>query len=137
MGAWGTGPFENDGAMDWVWLLDDATDLEPLTAVFDEVGSSDEYVEVDAGQSVVAGAAILLAVLDGRPEDLPDSAQPWAQRLITQPAANEIDPAVAALQRVRGDDSEIAELWAEAMPEDGTAWLATVQVLEDRITAHR
>ncbi|OWY61062.1 hypothetical protein B7486_65815, partial [cyanobacterium TDX16] len=49
--------------MDWVWLLDDATDLEPLTEVFDEVGSSEAYVEVDAGQAVVAGAAILLAVL--------------------------------------------------------------------------
>jgi hypothetical protein len=137
MGAWGTGPFENDGAMDWVWLLDDASDLEPLTEVFDEVGSSDEYVEVDAGQCVVAGAAILLAVLDGRPEDLPESAQPWAGRLTTQPATNEIDLAVAALQRVRGGESEIAELWADANPEDNTAWLATVQRLEDRLTAHR
>jgi hypothetical protein len=122
--------------LDWVWLLDDATDLEPLTEVFDEVGTSDGYVAVDAGQAVVAGAAILLAVLDCRPDDLPDSAQPWAARLTSQPAANEIDLAVAGLRRVRGEESEIAELWADAQPEDHTAWLATVQRLEDRLAAH-
>ena len=137
MGAWGAGPFENDGSMDWVWLLDDATDLEPLTTAFQDAAGNDDYVEVDEGQAVVAGAAILLAVLDGVIAELPESAQPWAGRLQQPPGAAEIDLAVAALDRIVADDSEIAELWAEADPNDNTAWLATVRRLKERLAAHR
>ena len=75
MGTWGTGPFDNDDAGDWVYELEEATDLglvrEPLRTALD----TDDYLELAEGNNAIAAAAIVAASLDGAHEHL--SEEPW------------------------------------------------------------
>jgi len=65
MGAWGTGVFDNDGAGDFLALLQGA---EPgqrevvIREAFEAVTDPDDYLEVDAGQEAIAAAAVIAAV---------------------------------------------------------------------------
>ncbi|WP_406042556.1 DUF4259 domain-containing protein [Micromonospora sp. NBC_00898] len=132
MGTWAAGPFDNDTAADWCGELDDAApERRPalveraLRAALDEPGPLDSDLAVEA----VAAAAVVAAHLPGVPRvdsayapdfltaggraDLPDRLRPLA---------------VQALDRVVADDSELAELWAEAgEPNEFVAELAIVR----------
>lgn len=132
MGTWAAGPFDNDTAADWCGELDDAApERRPalveraLRAALDEPG----YLDSDLAVEAVAAAAVVAAHLPGAARvdsayapdfltaggraDLPDRLRPLA---------------VQALDRVVADDSELAELWAEAgEPNEFVAELAIVR----------
>lgn len=132
MGTWAAGPFDNDTAADWCGELDDAApERRPalveraLRAALDEPG----YLDSDLAVEAVAAAAVVAAHLPGAARvdsayapdfltaggraDLPDRLRPLA---------------VQALDRVVADDSELAELWAEAgEPNEFVAELAVVR----------
>jgi hypothetical protein len=137
MGAWGEGPFDNDDASDWAYEfegLDAAAGLELVTAALD-LGAADEYVEAPEGINAVAAAAVVSWVLD--PSAIPESpygeeAAKWVRN--AQPTASDDLRAAAlvALARVRSEQSELAELWAEG---DSAAWIASVEGLEARLRA--
>lgn len=50
MGAWGAGPFDNDAALDWVWELDESSDLGvvrgAITRVTEDAGYLDQVQEI-------------------------------------------------------------------------------------------
>lgn len=59
MGAWGTGSFENDSGMDWVYELEEAEDVEQfLTEVFDGIldRSGDDHDEDEDDQDEADGS---------------------------------------------------------------------------------
>src|SRR4051795_3531696 len=60
MGTWGTGPFDNDGAGDWLetWKESGAALPDYVRATLTEVLDNHEYLEVDDGQYAVAAAAV-------------------------------------------------------------------------------
>jgi hypothetical protein len=69
MGAWGYGPFENDGAWDCVGALpedDPAAVAAGLERAMAEVVANDEYIENPEAQGAVA-AAVLIANRLGAP----------------------------------------------------------------------
>ncbi|HEY8428946.1 MAG TPA: DUF4259 domain-containing protein [Sandaracinaceae bacterium] len=128
MGAWGKGPFDNDSAHDW---LLDAEDVEPDQAVLDalEAVQGVDYIEVDEGSAVVAAATILLAAMRREPLAGPEPAVRMAAAL--EPTSELRELAVAALDVVLGDRSELAELWAEGGEPD--EWRRETEALRDAI----
>ena len=117
MGAWGDGPFDNDTAADWCGELDHAAPASrhaiirtALTTAADNRG----YLDYDDASPAVAAAAIIASrrsggepitssyapdfVLAGEPLDLDDDLSALA---------------VAALDRIVGNDSEWRSLWGE------------------------
>jgi hypothetical protein len=113
MGAWGSGPFDND----------DAADLLTELAGMDAVGRArrvqtalilpDGYLEVDSGSMAIAAAA-LVAASNGMSLDGPVEAQELI-RSGTIPSDDRVRAhARTALSRVNTDDSEWRELWAES-----------------------
>ena len=116
MGTWGEGPFDNDGASDFV----DEAEPSPAATIATVLrrcaeAPPDEYLDVDDGQQAIAAAEVVaLAFGLGRLED----ARPNVRALIG--ALGAVGPseelrvlAIAALRRVRvRGASELASLWA-------------------------
>ena len=134
MGAWGSGPFENDSAADWAMELADGDDDGPIVDALGAVVDAppDEYLEVDEGSAVVAAAAVLVA-LSGRAAKLPEDLAEWVELQPPELAETLLEKhrerALRALARVRGEGSELRELWEES--EDAGAWVAHL----DRLAA--
>lgn len=133
MGAWGAGPFENDDAGDWSYGFDGADEASGhrLLAEALHLGAPDEYVEATAGSVAVAAAAVVswLHAPDEIP-DPPDGESPaaWVRAVGPGPYTELTAAALAALDRVRGDDSELAELW-----DGDEAWPASLDQIEARL----
>lgn len=129
MGTWGTGDFENDAAQDWLSL---AAQQETYSA-FDELFCYRHapYLEVDEGQSIVAAAAALLLLAEGRAQALPEDLQRWGAGVAT-PVASLLRTAESALTRVLATGSELLELWGES-PSDLEQWTSHLQSMRSRL----
>lgn len=137
MGAWGTGSFENDTAMDWAASVQSVDDVrkpfERLKRATDAHGSEPELViEDDFACELVAAAETVAMMLGRRAPDFPaDLAQRLAgsdepDNLLFHQARN------AVLHVMRR--SEMAELWEEVSHDSETnEWLAEMTRLIDRL----
>ena len=113
MGAWGSGPFDNDDAADLLTELADMDAARRAQRVETALILPNGYLEVDSGSIAIAAAA-LVAASNGMPLDGPVEAQELI-RSGTIPSDDQIRAhAHAALARVSTDESEWHELWAEA-----------------------
>jgi hypothetical protein len=129
MGAWGTGPFDNDDAVDFAASLDD---LEPddrtdaIREALADAAAETDYLERDTGGAAIAAAALVAAQYpDGEPVDPVHGPK---QSMPELPA--DLRPvAVQALTRVLADESELFELWTDA--PDGEAWFTMVAQLAE------
>jgi hypothetical protein len=129
MGAWGSGPFENDDAMDWTYALTDDADLGVVAAALRDA-TGEDAPEAPEASAAIAAAEVVAAGL-GRPSpDLPDEVTAWVAARADQDWGALVPSAMVALDRV-GSDSELVELWAE---EGGDDWGATLDELRGRLT---
>lgn len=147
MGAWGTGVFDNDAAMDWCGSFVDAPDGEgsedepgkdtlvagPLMLIAEE-----EEDDADIAGEALAAAEVVAAAA-GRPspslkeaddETLSDIAA-WVRK--ASPAVKHAEMrklAARAVDRIL-KDSELADLWEES--DDAAAWRKVVEDLSKRL----
>lgn len=133
MGAWGTGPFDNDDAADFAATLDDLEPEDKPAAIREallEAAEETDYLERDAGGAAVAAAALVAAqqpdgdtidAISGPKQSIPDL--PEDLRAL----------AVQALTRVLADDSELNELWTDS--PDGDDWFTMIAQLTEILTA--
>ena len=135
MGAWGVGAFENDDAMDWVWGLDgDNADEVVAEAVRTaERTRPGSYLEVTEGANAIAAATLVASAADGDADDLPPEAIEYLKRA-ESPDEELVASAIAALDRVTGEESEAAELWDES--DDGPEWRESIARLRARLQLH-
>ena len=129
MGTWGLGNFDNDDAADWLYELEQSSDLAFVTSSLEQILRSDEYLEAPTCCNALAAAEIV-AALNGKPAtDLPDKAKAWVAGKASPPA-DAVTKAKNALQRVRGE-SELRELWEES--EELDAWAKVLDDLDSRL----
>ncbi|HZX79831.1 MAG TPA: DUF4259 domain-containing protein [Lysobacter sp.] len=135
MGAWGTGVFEDDTALDFIdeQLLPSPDPHATMRAAFEAANAAD-YVDYEMGHAVLVSAAALRALRTGRPfED--DEDDDWADWRRAHAALDTTDLsrlAAQACRRVAAAGSELAELWAEndeLYPE----WKAGVESLASAV----
>ena len=133
MGAWGSGPFDNDDAMDWVWELEGATGDARLVAAFEAVVEAGvgESFDVTEGATAIAAASVLAGALDGTTDGLPEEAVAYLERWVADPEPELISLAIAAVDRTSGAGSEVADLWDES--EDATTWRGSIAQLRGRL----
>jgi hypothetical protein len=125
IGTWGTGPFDDDGASDWVWELQEARDWSVVEVALRgaaDVGA-DDYLEAPDGQVAWAAAAVVAAT-DDPSISVPDEVKEWLdQNRETRPSV--VRPlALQAVRRVLGPKSELVELWQEAGEDE---WRANIE----------
>ncbi|WP_435970399.1 DUF4259 domain-containing protein [Streptomyces sp. Qhu_M48] len=127
MGTWDIGPFDSDTAADFSYRVDEAPaekKAEVLRATFrDVIETGEEYLDADVAVEAIASAALLAAQCPGG-DPVTTSYAP-KDPLPSLPAALRPE-AVAALDRVLVEPSELLELWEES---DGEAWKAGVRKL--------
>ena len=127
MGAWGFLPFENDDAMDWLDELDDAGAEIVRTAL--EVADAD-YLEASRGSTAVAAAEIISTSQGNPPGDLPENVTSWVAAHGAELGPEDVELALQAVERVAGDESELAELWDDA---DEPEWRESLDDLAQRL----
>ncbi|MGD8627285.1 MAG: DUF4259 domain-containing protein [Anaerolineae bacterium] len=133
MGAWGAGSFENDTALDWVWALEESSDLRLVEeAIWDVLHCGDD-LDADVG-SVGLAAAEVTAALRGKPvAGLPEEVAEWVGNYRNDPGDTLVADCLAAVDRIRNDDaSELKELWEED-DELAPAWHSVLDDLATRL----
>jgi hypothetical protein len=122
MGAWSSGPFDNDDAADFLMELENAPSWDTVRAIFDAVLAHDDYVELPDGARAYAAAA-LVTVATGK-SDI--SAQDIYMTLdaMGPPPEGIVAVAKRALRQITRGDSEIRELYLDS--GSYTEWLETV-----------
>jgi hypothetical protein len=133
MGCWGTGTFQNDHAADWVWTLEECTDLGPVAQVL-RAGSRDEYLEAPEASGVLAAAEVIAALLGHPASDLPVDVARWVAEHRGLDARPYREAALDRVRAVLGKNSELRELW-ENNTEDYPFWKATVEALIARLSS--
>lgn len=112
MGAWGTGSWENDAALDWLEadLEDEDSIREALEALF--AALDEGFAEVDVCSAAIA-AAELVAALRGAPgQDLPARARAWVAGEGDGVPDDLVSMAIEALRAIDAS-SELQELFDE------------------------
>lgn len=135
MGTWGAGPFDNDDAGDWAFDFEGADAATGLTMLRDalDLGAPGEAVEAPEGAEAVAAAAVVGWLAD--PGSIPESgygedAAGWVRSAGVSADADLKAAARAALERVRSEDSELAELWDET---DDSSWGQSLDEIAARL----
>ncbi|WP_020577866.1 DUF4259 domain-containing protein [Actinopolymorpha alba] len=130
MGAWGTGVFDNDGALDFLTELRqcDPEDRERfIRQTLQTAAGSQDYLDIDDGQMAIVAAAAVAAARAGQPLNSGTD-----EIVIAPPTPELLAQAVRALDRVTGESSEWRELWGEGSVAGGdmldTALAAVAEV---------
>jgi hypothetical protein len=133
MGAWDTGIFDDDTALDVLASLALADPMEQINEWYDNVQDTD-YLEYTDGQCVLVSGAVIDAALNGTVYPCPDEETLAAVvATVKQNAPAALKPtAVANLQRVLGEGSELRELWEEN-EELYPAWRSNIEAIIARL----
>jgi hypothetical protein len=132
MGAWGTGSFDNDTALDWTYGLEGRSDLSYVEAALDKVlAVGTGYLEAPASEKAIA-AAEAVARLQGHfgvRNAYTEALDNWVGRTRVKPSPSLIQKASQALIRIQQAPSELMELWED----DVEAWHQAVAELASRL----
>lgn len=134
MGAWSHEPFGNDDASDWALELEEATDLSYIEAALDAVLDADDYVEAPEASCAIAAVEVIAKLLGKGTQSDADTEKvdEWVKRVRAKPPRPLLEKAQRALDRIRGEDSELNELWQEA---DAAEWEASLESLHAAVSA--
>ena len=124
MGAWDM--FGNDDAADWA--LDLLESEQPASFIENTlaIAKGDGYLEAPDGSQIVAAAAVIASACGKAPQGFPEDIGEWlrGKEGTFKPLAS---TALAALQRVRSEPSELLDLWQET--DDFSAWFGDLDAI--------
>lgn len=139
MGAWDSGNFDNDSAVDFIYTLDN--DLTPVQNVVATILNTQQqhngYIDADdASEALAAGEVV--ALLKGKPApEVPDGLLQWHQQhghIVVDDQL--LDETIHAVKYVL-QDSELRELWEEGGDTLLEEWSGHVRDLIQRLESSR
>jgi hypothetical protein len=133
MGAWGSGIFQNDTASDWALSLEEVSDTSLIDDTLAKVnGAGAEYLQAPDAEEGLAAAGTVARMKGqwGTRDAYTEPIDRWVERLDRSPSNELVRKAVAAVDRIL---SEPSELWAES--EEFDAWKASLSNLRARLGA--
>jgi len=131
MGAWGIGGFDNDMALDFANALIETSDLELIDSALSAERTSD-FLDADKASEAIAACEVVAAALGHAGPDLPDSVREWLTSHSRLKFRDLRAKALAALDQVLSDESELNQLWKKN-DEEHSAWRQGVEALRNRI----
>ena len=130
MGAWGTGPFDNDDASDWVYELEKGGITTVESALSEALADGDLVAPTDT--NAIAAGEVIAAALGNPAAGLREDILELANGLANSVTADHAARARTAAERVL-TGSELSELWGES--DDHAEWRETVDDLIRRLAA--
>jgi hypothetical protein len=134
MGAWSYQPFGNDDASDWASELEKTKGLSYVETALDAVLEADGYLEAPEAACAV-GAVEVIAKLLGKgtqSDSYTEEVDEWVKRVRVKPTSSLLEKARRALERIRGGQSELKDLWDEG---DAAEWDASLNSLYAAVSA--
>ena len=119
MGAWDITAFGNDDAADWASDLMESGEPDEFLEQTLALAKNKGYLEASEGCQLVAAAALIASACGGTAQALPNDLRGW-MRGKENTLKSFAGAAALAIQRVRGEDSELCELWQEG--DEFDAW---------------
>lgn len=133
MGAWGTGSFENDTALDWCYNLEDSSDTKILWDAIEAV-LQEEYLDADIAVEALAALEVAAGLKGRKGKEIPQEVEKWLEEnSALRLPDNFYIRADLVLNRIIGSESELNELWEES--DSYQEWKKTVSELQSRITS--
>ena len=111
MGAWGTEPFDNDDALDFIGQLQDLSAEEVPERLAEVFKVANEYVDVEEGNYVLAAIGLIVARRVGHVNNT--QAADFLQDCPFEISDELLADARLALGKVWCDNSELWVLWEE------------------------
>jgi hypothetical protein len=131
VGAWDSGPFDNDDALDLLGLIEDNPGEVARRLLAVSSADPGTVVDAPAASMAVAAAALVGAVASSRSTG-DDHADEWLREFPMTVDAPLVDAARRAVARLR-DGSELADLWDEADALD--EWQASLDAIGSMLVA--
>ena len=132
-GAWDTGPFANDDALDWVWELSESNDLSVVETTLKSAASSSGYLEAPTASMAIAAAEVVAALRGNPRPELPDEVTEWVRDHNVAVGDDLLKIARIAIENAKKKDtSELAQLWLDS-EELMDAWLKDLDDLLKRL----
>jgi hypothetical protein len=114
MGAWGTGNFENDTALDWVYDLEKSSNLSSVEICIANVLNCGDYLDADVSCTGLAAAEVVAALRNRPMDDLPEAVSQWVETHKIVPSDKLVKDSLAAIDKIRNNEkSELKELMEE------------------------
>jgi len=130
MSVWGTGIFENDDALDWVYDLADSGTLARVVSALDVVlKNKDDDLEVADCRIGLAAAEIIAAMTGDPSPQLPEEAEEWiGEKILENERLREkAQQVVHVIQK----NSELRDKWEKST--NFPQWQATLNDLQKRL----
>jgi hypothetical protein len=133
MGAWSHEPFGNDEANDWAYELEETEDLSHVEAALDAALNADGYLDASEATCAVAAVEVLAKLLGkGTQSDAyTKKIDEWVDKVRVKPSPTLLGKARAVLAKVRGEQSELKELWHDG---DASEWEASLDSLHAAVS---
>ena len=134
MGTWGHGSFDNDTACEWGNALEKTTDPSLIETTLQKVANAGDDLDGHQSDEAVA-AADVVARLKGKwgvQNPYTETIDAWVLRHRFQPSPELTNLAVAALDRILTEPSELLELWGEG-DDDAELWRQAMNDLRSRL----
>ena len=114
-GAWDTGSFDNDDALDWVWELSESNDLSVVEDAIQSAAVASNYLEAPTASTAIAAAEVI-AALKGSPRSvLPAEVTDWVKAHPLAVGDDLVRTARKAIENIKNvESSELAQLWSES-----------------------
>jgi hypothetical protein len=137
MGAWGEASFHNDSACDWTAGFAEAGNFEQVAETLREAAQPPGvYLDADVCCEALAACEVVARLKGqwGERDAYSEAVDAWVVGNPREVPGAVTALALAAIDRITGEDSELAALWREG--EDGGAqWIAAVADLRRRVAA--
>lgn len=133
MAWWGASSFENDIAVEWFFLLEEAVDPGAvIAAALDDALSESDHIDLSVACEAIAAAELSASCAGQPPERLPDPIHRWVGTHPHEPHGAEIALAIEAVTRVRSE-SRLRDQWDEPVEGADDEWLGQVDDLIARL----
>lgn len=130
-GAWESGSFDNDDAMDWVAECTRSKGTGALVAALN-AALKPGYLEAPEASSAIAAAEVVAAAAGKPSPKLPKSLSVWLQTQSKEEIVRLAPMAYRAVDRIlTGKGSELEELWKES--KSYASWQRQMRDLQARL----
>jgi hypothetical protein len=141
MGTWGYLAFDNDTTNDWIDNLETVNNLSLIESTFDELEDvGDEYVDADIASEALGACEVIARLLGnlGYTNSYTEKIDRWVATHQINPSPELVNRALAALDRILGDNSELCELHKEGTEEDNNNdWHKVMEDLRKRLQKNK